>query len=289
MIEHIAISGAGPAGIIEAGMIQQAITEEIFVMDNIKSFHGTSAGAILSLLLCIGVNIHELVDYLVCRPWEKWLKYDISNFYENKGFVSSDCFEDLLSPFFHAYNIPIGITLADLYLRTGIDLYIYTTNVLTLESVTLHHSTHPDLSAVQSIMMSANMPIMFTPIKYQDTYYVDGGIRVHCPSIPFPQESVLTFYINYNQSILNIENTKDYFNYLILMMYYVVSNNTCTPQGNVIQYNEYSITNIDGWNKCIHEVDHRKQMVEIGKQATMRYLENKTSRIHYGNEENTNS
>jgi predicted acylesterase/phospholipase RssA len=289
MIEHIAISGAGPAGIIEAGMIHQALTEGVFVMDNIQSFHGTSAGAILSLLLCIGVGTQELVDYLIWRPWEKWLKYDISHFYENKGFVSSDCFEDLLSPFFHAYNVPMHITLAELYLRTGVDLYVYTTKVSTLESVVLHHRTHPDLPAIQAIMMSANMPILFTPIKYQDSYYVDGGIRVHCPTIPVPEENVLTFYINYNPSMLNMEDTKEYFNYLVLMMYYVVSNNTCPPQGNLIQYNEYSISDLDSWNKCIHEVDYRKHMIELGKQATMRYLENKTSRIHYGNEENTNS
>ncbi len=289
MIEHIAISGAGPAGIIEAGMIHQALTEGIFVMDNIKSFHGTSAGAIISLLLCIGVNIQELVDYLICRPWEKWLKYDISNFYENKGFVSSDCFEDLLSPFFHVYNIPLGITLSELYLRTGIDLYIYTTNVSKLESVSLHHSTHPDLPAIQAIMMSANMPMVFTPIKYKDEYYIDGGVCVHCPTIPFPEENVLTFDISNRPIPNNIETTSGYFYYLLSMVYHTISNNKCPPSGNLIEYNDFTISDIEDWKRYIYEEEYRRQMIENGKQATMRYLENKKSRIHYGDEENTTS
>ena len=273
MIEHLAISGAGTGGIIQVGMIQQALSEGIFSLDQIKSYHGSSAGAIISLLLCIRVSIQELVDYVVLRPWEKWIQYDIPHFYENKGMVSSDCFISFLSPFFHAYNVPLEITLQELYHRTGVDLYIYTTKMMTLESIPLHHTTHPDLSVVKAIMMSANMPILFTPVKYQDEYYIDGALRSHCPLIPFPEETVLNIYISYQPALLNIEDTKDYFSHLWLSMFYIICNNSVPPKGHLIQYNEHSMVHLNSWKKGIYDMEHRRKMIDLGKQATMNYIE----------------
>jgi hypothetical protein len=279
MIEHIAISGAGPAGIIQVGMIQQALDEGMIELTHIKSYHGSSAGAIISLLLCIGVPITEIAEYVVLRPWSKWLKYDVTHFYENKGVVSSECIADLVSPFFHAYNIPLDITLAQLYERTHLELFIYTTNVSNLTSVALHHLTHPDLSAIQSVMMSANIPIIFTPIKYKEDYYIDGAFRKHCPTIPFPEENILKFYIGYDPITLNMEDTKEYFHYLLLMMYYTLSNNTHPPQGNVIHHNDGSVTHLDGWKQYLYEEEYRRNMIEVGKQATKNYLENKKNKV----------
>ena len=280
MIEHIAISGAGPAGIIQIGMIQQALSESIFSLDNVKSIHGTSAGAIIGLLLSISVKIEELVEYVVLRPWAKWLQYDVAHFYENKGIVSSDCFREFIAPFFHAYDIPLTITLQELYDRTGVELYIYTTHVVTLESVSLHHSTHPDLPAIQAISMSANVPILFTPIKYKDVYYIDGGMRAHCPTIPFPEDTVLSFDISQRPTTVNLDDTKGYFHYLFVMMYHTMSNNKYPPKGNLIDYNEFSITNIEDWKRYIYDVEYRRNMIDVGKKATLRYLENKC--IRYG-------
>jgi len=273
MIEHLAISGAGPAGIIQVGMIQQALAEGVFSLDNIKSYHGSSAGAIISLLLCIRVSIQELVDYVVLRPWEKWIMYDIPHFYNNKGLVSSDCFISFVSPFFHAYNIPLDITLKELYDRTGIDLYIYTTKMSSLESIALHHINHPDLKAIQCIMMSANMPILFTPVKYKNEYYIDGALRSHCPLILFPEDTVLNIYISYQPSLLNIEDTKDYFSHLCLTMFYIVCNNSVPPKGHLIQYNEHSMVNINSWKKGIYDETYRREMIDIGKQCTQSYIE----------------
>jgi predicted acylesterase/phospholipase RssA len=275
MIEHIAISGAGPAGIIQVGMVQQALTDGIFALKNIKSFHGTSAGSILSLLLLIGVPIEEMVDYVVLRPLEKWLKFDVTNFYENKGMVSSECLSEFIAPFFHAYNTPLEFTLQELYERTGVEFYVYTTNVVTLESVQLHHSTHPDLPAIQAIMMSANMPILFTPVKYQGVYYIDGGVCMHCPRIPFPEENVLTFDISNRPAVKNLDDTRTYFGYLLSMTYHTISNNKYPPKGNLIEYNEYTVSDMEDWKRYIYEEDYRRQMIEVGKKATLRYLEKK--------------
>lgn len=275
MIEHIAISGAGPAGIIQVGMVQQALADGVFAVENIKSFHGTSAGSILSLLLLIRVPIEEIVDYVVLRPFEKWLKYDVARFYENKGMVSSECLSEFIAPFFHAYDFPLKITLQELYERTGVEFYVYTTNVVTLESVKLHHSTHPELPAIQAIMMSANMPILFTPIKYEGVYYIDGGVRTHCPPIPFPEENVLTFDISNRPASNNLDDTRYYFYYLLTMTYHTISNNKCPPKGHLIEYNDYTISDIEDWKRYIYEVEYRREMIEVGKKATLRYLENK--------------
>ena len=74
MIEHIVLSGSGPNGLIQLGMLQQLINSNVVCLENIKSIHATSAGSIIGVLLCLHIPIQDIIDYFVHRPWDKWFK-----------------------------------------------------------------------------------------------------------------------------------------------------------------------------------------------------------------------
>jgi predicted acylesterase/phospholipase RssA len=63
MIEHLILSGAATNGLIQIGLLTHLLENEIIHMKNIKSIYATSAGAIISILLLIGVSVTEIKEY----------------------------------------------------------------------------------------------------------------------------------------------------------------------------------------------------------------------------------
>jgi patatin-like phospholipase/acyl hydrolase len=264
MIQHLVLSGAGSDGLIQLGMLEQLMVE-MFSMDNIKSIYGTSAGSIIGILLCLKVPLQEIIDYFIQRPWDKWFKPDVFQFMESKGFVNSSCFQELLAPFFNAYDINISITLQELYERSGIDFHVFTTAVTHMKSVDLNHIDFPDLSAVQAICMSSSIPILFTPIQYKDEYYIDGGVLNHCPTIN--EEDVLVLMIDYKQQI-DLQSTSHYIQHLVLKIFDIISLNTHIPEGkHVYCFNTVnSLFNPSLLEQALSNKSVRQSIFDMGKE-----------------------
>ncbi len=121
MIEHLSLSSAGPNGLIQLGLVFQALQQHIFSVQDLKSIHGSSCGSIIAVLLCLNIPIQEIVDYVITRKWNKWLKPNLENFMTQKGCVSVECIEEIIAPFFHAYDISLSMTMKELYEHTKID------------------------------------------------------------------------------------------------------------------------------------------------------------------------
>jgi len=259
-MEHIVISSAGPNGLIQLGMLAELLESSYFSMDTIQSIQGTSAGSILAVLLCLKVPIQEMVDYFIKRPLHKWFKIDVGQFMQTKGIVSSG-FTDLMAPLFHSQDVPLTITLKELYTLTSIDLHLFATSVTKVEAVDLHHSTFPDLSVIQAIAMSCSIPLMFPPIEYQGDYYIDGGLFMHCP-IP-PNEKTIVLYIK-NTSTLSMESPFHMMNHIL-----VQSSHRLSPTIDIGQRFEYA-TDIHGldpglWEKILMEESFRAEMILRGR------------------------
>ena len=72
MIEHLVLSGAGTNGLVQIGLLHYLLDQVKLSLTDIKSIYATSAGAILSILILIGVPIPEMKEYIIHRPWEKF-------------------------------------------------------------------------------------------------------------------------------------------------------------------------------------------------------------------------
>ena len=179
MIEHLVLSGAATNGLIQVGLLTHLLENEIIHMKNIKSIYATSAGAIISVLLLIGVSVTEIKEYFINRPWQKF--FDIDFKFEEKGVFLSCYLYDMIKPFIKAYDIPEPYTLLDLYNKTGIDLHVFTTKINGMVLTDLNHVTHPAITIEQVITMTATIPFVFPPVKYENEYYIDGGLVNRCP------------------------------------------------------------------------------------------------------------
>ena len=273
MIEHLVMSGAGTNGLVQLGLLHYLLDNNYFVLSNIKSIYGTSAGAIISILILIGVSVSEIKDYVIQRPWEKF--FDIS--FQEKGIFQSTHLYDMVKPFMLAYDIPDTYTLLELYEKSGIDLHIFTTKINGLVCVDLNHITYPTITLSEVIMMTASVPVVFTPIKYNNEYYVDGGLINNCPlqSIQkqnYNPDSILIIDIAQQCPVYTEESTMfDYIHILFLNSLNIISSNHYNKMC-MHEYKHYYVLDVESmcksevWLQFIQNMEYRQQLYDYGYQ-----------------------
>ena len=181
MFEYIVLSGGGPNGLGQLGIIKMMMEKQLLDMTKIKKVYGTSAGAGICSLLVLNIDVNQIIDYLIRRPWNKIVKFDVMCLNEKKGMIDNELMKHIFFPLMRANDIPVDITLKEMYDRTKIELNIMTTELGSFTSVTLNHLTFPDLKMVDACRMSASIPPIFTPVQHLDKFYIDGGLLNNYP------------------------------------------------------------------------------------------------------------
>lgn len=183
-IQHIVLSGGGPIGLSHLGSLKELEQSNIWKLSDLKSVYGTSAGGILGLLLCLKYDWDTVIDYFVKRPWANAFKIkpeDIFNIYQKKGVLNIQFIEIIFKPLFDAKNIPMNITLQELYELTGIDLHVFSLELNAFEICDISHTSYPDLSVLKAIHMTSAIPIAIEPVCMNGKCYIDGGFINNYP------------------------------------------------------------------------------------------------------------
>ena len=184
-IEHIVLSGGGPVGFIQCSSINYLINENMIDLNNIKTVYGVSAGIFTAIAIALKYDFNDIVKYQLERPWEKTFEIKpstaIFNIVSKNGIYDREIFESMISPILLAKNIDVNITLNELYEQTNIELHAIATNVTTLEMLDISHKTHPDYKLLEVIHMTCCIPLLFTPIFKDNTFFLDGGITNNFP------------------------------------------------------------------------------------------------------------
>jgi predicted acylesterase/phospholipase RssA len=81
-IKHLVISGGGPIMIQIMSAIQELERKGYLNTKNIESIYGTSAGAIIGVLLSLDFDWDTLNDYIIKRPWKDVFPIKIENILE---------------------------------------------------------------------------------------------------------------------------------------------------------------------------------------------------------------
>jgi predicted acylesterase/phospholipase RssA len=271
MIEHLVISGAGPNVFIQLGILENLHERSYFSMSNIKSIYGTSAGAIISILLILGVTIPEMKTYVFNRPWHKLFVINFMQLNEIKGLISSTHLQDIIKPFMLANDIPETYTLLDLYTKSGIDFHAFTTNVNDLVSVDLNHVTFPNMKLTDVVMLTASLPPLFSPVKYNDVHYMDGGVLNNCPIHSIQTEDYtniliidITTPIVFSEEFSFIEYIQFIVNKSLNILCEYESNKQYIKKCPHYFYVETTPLNLEHINKSLIDLEYRKILYDIG-------------------------
>lgn len=177
--DTLVLSGGLTKGFGIVGALQHL--QDKGILSQVHKYIGTSIGAIISYLVCIGYNPIELM-IVSCQKkiFEKMTNIDILNVMHGNGAISFHIFQEILEKM-TIEKVKRYITLMDLYTKYNKELVCCTYNLTLQKSEYISYKTHPHLDCITALRMSANLPFFFETFVYDDSRYVDGGIADNFP------------------------------------------------------------------------------------------------------------
>ena len=177
--DTLVLSGGITKGFGIVGSLQYL--QDVGVLSGIRKFVGTSIGAIISYLICIGYSpVEIMIISRQRRVFEKMTNIDVMNVMSGNGAISFHIFQEILEKL-TVEKVKKFLTLSALYEKYGKELVCCTYNVTLQRPEYISHRTHPDLSCVVALRMSANLPFLFEAFVYDDQKYLDGGLADNFP------------------------------------------------------------------------------------------------------------
>jgi predicted acylesterase/phospholipase RssA len=184
LIKHLVISGGGHTMIQTLGSIQHLEENKFINIDNIETIYGTSAGAIIGVLICLKYDWITLHDYIIKRPWKEVFPINVQNIldaYTKKGIFDDKTVIKCFKPLFDAKDISLNITLKEFFEYSKIELHMFSFEVNSFKAEDISYLTHPELSLITAIQMSCALPVLMTPICDNEKCYIDGGVTCNYP------------------------------------------------------------------------------------------------------------
>lgn len=187
--DELVLSSGGVKGISLVGALKKL--SNYYPINKIKYYTGCSIGSFILLLLNIDYTVDEIKDIFLKINFGNFQECKIINLFEKCGLDEGLKFVNLLRAVMINKNYNFNITFKELYELTNKILTITVVNITKGIIEYQNYMTSPELSVILSIRMSCSIPILFAPILYNNSYYVDGALLE-----PFPY-----FYHNNTKKI----------------------------------------------------------------------------------------
>jgi predicted acylesterase/phospholipase RssA len=231
-ISSIVINGGGTIFFNAYGALKQSNLSGVWSHDSVKSYYGTSAGSMLSVIMAFQYSWDELDDFIIKRPWQNVWKFSVMNvfdYYKNKGIYGIELFQDVFGPLFKGKDLDVTVTLKEFYEATGKNIYFYAVKLSTFETVEFSHKSHPDMEVLTAMHASAALPILFKPAEYNGELYTDGGFLLNYPlaKCTADPKTILGIQNAYSENTANINEVEGIFGYLSYILNMVLDKIQC--------------------------------------------------------------
>lgn len=195
----LVMAGGGSKIVAMLGAMVHIVERVPDFLDRIHTWVGTSAGAMLSLLLCCGYTIKELQKELTELDMPSLATYDISSLMVGKGMGLSDGnkYLEWISLRMVKKGINPSITLRQLKSLTNRSLVTVTTDLYSRSTYLFDCDQDPDVPAIFAVRASFGIPLMFTKVFYKDKCLLDGGLAMNFPyraivkKLPIPTTDIV--------------------------------------------------------------------------------------------------
>ena len=285
-IKHLAISGGGPSMLQYLSAIQNLNNHNIIDMSKIESIYGTSAGAIVGLLICLKFDDWDTInDYIIQRPWQELFHMKINYIFEaykKRGIYDRKIVEKVFKPLLAAKDIQLNITLKEFYEYSKIELHFFSFEVNNFITEDLSYLTHPELELIDAILMSCAIPILISPIIKENKCYIDGGVCVnyplkYCVEDGKNENEILGLcnqYDNHQKNhVDNNSNLLDFILCFFFKMFYSLSSNFIIPK---IKYEiafKMNYLTLNYLRSSINSIEIRKDLYEKGIKSSNEFIE----------------
>ena len=174
MYDNLVLGGGGITGLLYVGLFKALRDKQL--LDKITSMSTQSVGAgIAFLYLAMGKDVDKMEDYLMDVDFRDIFIKDPFKKPFDYGVLDSDRFKELGKDVLKKQNLSSNITFQELYDLTGVEFNVLTTNISSGLSRYFSHTTDPNAKVLTILQMSMAIPYVFTPVKYDGSWYIDGG------------------------------------------------------------------------------------------------------------------
>lgn len=213
-IKNLVLSGGGVKGYAYVGVIKAL--EEYNIITNLKSIAGTSIGAVFAFLIILKYSFKELKELSTNLSLDKINNISTDNifdFFNSKGIDDGHNSERIIKILLKAKTNKYDITFKELYEYNEITLNINSYRLNDHKDIIFNHLDNPNFSVIKAIRMSISIPFFYTPIKYQNFTYVDGGVKNNFLINLYENKihETLGFLIEENNSEVNVDDIQDFF------------------------------------------------------------------------------
>ena len=282
-IKHLIISGGGPIMVQILSTIQELERKEYLNMNEIESIYGTSAGAIIGILISLKYDWETINDYIIKRPWQDVFPIKVQNIldaYSKRGLFDIKTVEKCFKPLFDAKDIPLDISLRDFFTLTGVELHMFAFEINQYAIEDISYLTYPDLPVLKAIQMTCALPVLVTPVCIGDKCFMDGGVACNyplnfCIDSGKNQDEILGFKNKYSddKTIINEEsNLLDYLLNFLFKAVFSAKNNYLQPNIKNEVICDASYLNLDVLCNALSSIEVRKDLFEKGKLSAINYL-----------------
>jgi predicted acylesterase/phospholipase RssA len=268
--EIIVLGPGGVKGFCELGGL--LYIEKLGWLENVNTYVGVSVGSVIGLLLTAGYSTTEVIEKsLDINLFHDFMSIDINQIRENSGLVSNKQVKERLE---ERMKNKFGIipNMKELYQFTGIKFVSVTLNIDKCEVEYVNYETEPDLSCVEAVMLSMNIPFIFYKIKYKGCTYVDGALGNPYPVDVFDdgKTNILGIYIDDGK--MNKEGFSEYVYHILhsltnrLKQVSVKNLSPCVKTLNIVS----PIFDIIGVNM---DIDKKSEMIVVGHETAKAFVD----------------
>jgi NTE family protein len=191
--------------------------EEKRMMSSIKNFVGTSAGSIISLLLCLGYTSEEIKRHVLEAVQDKTLTTfeadGIFDMFSTYGINSGESLENLFNKLIYKKYKTTNMTFIDLAKVSGKNLVVCVSNLSKEKHEFFNVDNTPNYSVAQAVRISCSIPILFCPVNIDDNLYLDGGIYNNFP-IDYFTDNHLRDILAINITVTNYQKHDNFLQYV---------------------------------------------------------------------------
>jgi NTE family protein len=264
----LVLSGGGIKGIALLGGLHALY--KLNILKDITTFAGTSVGSLIAFLIILKYTPIDIFNFIKDYDLNKLKGVSITTLLDSYGLDTGEKIMKLIEDFMIKKNINIHLTLLDLFNLTNKIFYITVVNVNKQKVEYLSHITHPQLEVIKAVRMSISIPFIFTPVKYNDCMYIDGGCIDNYPIVLFNDQLDNVIGLCTTENVDNIKKMSSINDYAFNVLLSLINGITETS---IKKYEKYTVQIIINNYTTIDfdlSYDVKKQLFDIGYNTLMK-------------------
>ena len=208
-------------------------------LKNLEAISGSSAGALIGLLLVLGKSISEIFNIFLSVDIPSMVHPELNNVLTSFGLVNHEKMKNFVNIYCE------NLSFQELFEKTKKKIYItaYCVNKSTTEYFSV--DSHPQMKVYEALCMSMSVPFIFCAYEFGDFLYLDGGTVEEIPGMAFlnkDKEDVMSLQIK--SRFTHYEKITSLKSYLEIILNQILNNRLSYDD----MYKNKKILNLDGIN-----------------------------------------